>query len=71
MKPNCEMDIPVTYCDKERTEKFDVVLKDMQMNEKFNFNLFSVIKMLLKGYKKRATGIHSLCGIRLKRLCLT
>jgi hypothetical protein len=45
------MDIPVKYCDKERIEKFDVVLRDMQTNEMFNFNLFSVTKMLLKGYK--------------------
>ncbi len=32
------------------TEKFDVVLGDIQMNEKFNYNLFSVTKMLLKGF---------------------
>jgi hypothetical protein len=44
------MDIPVT-CDKEGAEKFDVVLGDVQMNERFNFNLLSVTKMLLKGYK--------------------
>ncbi len=51
IEPACEMDIPVTYCDKGGTEKFDVVLGDVQTNEKFNFNLFSVTKMLLKGYK--------------------
>jgi hypothetical protein len=45
------MDIPVTYFDKEGSEKFDVVLGDMQANESFNFNLFSVTKILLKGYK--------------------
>jgi hypothetical protein len=51
MKPDCEMDIPVTFCDKEGTEKFDNVLGDVQKNERSNFNLFSVTKMLLKGYK--------------------
>jgi hypothetical protein len=45
------MDIPVTYCDKEGTEKFGIVLGDVQTNGRFNFNLFSVTKMLLKGYK--------------------
>ena len=33
------------------TEKFNVMLGDVQTNEKFNYNLFSVTKMLLKGYK--------------------
>jgi hypothetical protein len=51
IKPDCEMDILVTYCDKEGTEKFDVVYGDVQMNERFNFNLLSVTNMLLKGYK--------------------
>jgi hypothetical protein len=46
IKPNCEMDIPVTYCGKEGTEKFGVVLRDMQRYEKFNFNLFGVTKIL-------------------------
>jgi hypothetical protein len=45
------MDIPVTYSDKNRTEKFNVVLGDIQTNEKFHYNLFSVTKMLLKRYK--------------------
>ncbi len=45
------MDISVTYSDKNRTEKFNVVLGDIQTNEKFHYNLFSVTKMLLKGYK--------------------
>jgi hypothetical protein len=43
------MDIPVTYSDKNRTERFDIVLGDIQINEKFYYNLFSVTKMLLKG----------------------
>jgi hypothetical protein len=46
-----EMDIPVTYVDVNGTEKFNIVLGDVQTNEKFNYNLFSVTKMLLKGYK--------------------
>ncbi len=41
----------VTYVDVNGTEKFNVLLGDVQMNEKFNYNLFSVTKMLLKGYK--------------------
>jgi hypothetical protein len=45
------MDIPVTYVDVNGTEKFDVVLGEVQTNEKFNNNIFSVTKMLLKGYK--------------------
>jgi hypothetical protein len=48
IKPDCEMDIPVIYCDKEGTEKFDVVLGDVQTNERFNFKLFSVTKDALE-----------------------
>jgi hypothetical protein len=44
------MDIPVTYSDKNGTEKFDAVLEDVQTNKKFHYNLFSETKMLLKGY---------------------
>jgi hypothetical protein len=51
IKPDCKMDIPVTYVDINGTEKFDVVLEDIQTNEKLNYNLFSVTKMLLKGYQ--------------------
>jgi hypothetical protein len=45
------MDIPVTYSDKNGTEKFNVVLGHIQINEKCHYNLFSATKMLLKGYK--------------------
>jgi hypothetical protein len=45
------MDIPVTYINKNGTEKFNVILGDVQTNEKFHYNLVSVGKMLLKGYK--------------------
>jgi hypothetical protein len=51
IQPDCEMDIPVTYVDVNGTETFDVVLRDIQMNEKSNYNLSSVTKMLVKGYK--------------------
>jgi hypothetical protein len=51
IQPDCEMDIPVTYVDVDGTEKFDIVLGDIQTNGKFSYNLFSVTKMLLKGYK--------------------
>jgi hypothetical protein len=45
------MENPVTYVDVNGTEKLNVVLGYIQTNEKFNYNLFSVTKMLLKGYK--------------------
>jgi hypothetical protein len=45
------MDISVTYSNKNGTEKYDVILGDVQTNKKFHYNLFSVTKMLLKGYK--------------------
>lgn len=46
-----EMDIPVVYCDKDVNKVQSVELKDIQVNKRFNFNLFSVNKVLLKGYK--------------------
>jgi hypothetical protein len=36
IQPDCEMDILVTYVDVNGTEKFNVILGDIQMNEKFN-----------------------------------
>ena len=51
IQPDCKIDISVTYSDKNGTEKFDVVLGDAQTNKKFYYNLFSVTKFLLKGYK--------------------
>jgi hypothetical protein len=45
------MDVLVTYSDKNGTEKFDVVLGEVQTNEKFHYKLFSMTEMLLKGYK--------------------
>jgi hypothetical protein len=53
------MDIPATYSDKNGTEKFDIILGDVQTNKKFHYNLFSVTKMLLKGYKLESNR-HSL-----------
>ena len=53
------MDIPVTYSDKNGTEKLHVVLVDAQINEKFHYSLFSVTKMFLKWYKLEG-GKHSL-----------
>jgi hypothetical protein len=44
IQPDCEMDIPVTYVDVNGTEKFNVVLGDVQTNEKFKYNLFIVTK---------------------------
>jgi hypothetical protein len=49
INPDLEMDIPVTYmCDDGK--EIEAELKDVQVNEKFNFNLFSVTRMLQKGY---------------------
>ena len=56
------MDIPVTCSDKNGTEKFDVVLGDVQTNEKFHYNLFSVTKMLLKWYKLEGDKHSLLCN---------
>ncbi len=49
INPDLEMDIPVTYtCGKGK--EIEAELKDVQVNERFNFNLFSVTRMLQKGY---------------------
>ncbi len=63
------MDIPVTYINKNGTEKFNVILGDVQMNEKFHYNLFSVGKMLLKGYKLEGNK-HSLIVSNKTRLIM-
>jgi hypothetical protein len=46
-----EMDVPVTYCDKDRSKIRSAELKDVQVNNRFNFNLFSVTRILDKGFK--------------------
>jgi hypothetical protein len=43
------MDILVKYIGKDGLE-IKAELKDVQVNDNFNFNLFSVTKMLKKGY---------------------
>ncbi len=49
INPDLEMVIPVTYmCDDGK--KIKAELKDVQVNEKFNFNLFSVTRMFQKRY---------------------
>ncbi len=48
IEPNCEMDIPVMYCDKEGTEKCTWRHANKQ---NVQLNLFSVTKILLKCYK--------------------
>jgi hypothetical protein len=67
IQPDCKMDIPVTYSDKKGTEKFNVILGDVQTNEKFHYNLFIVTKVLLKGYKLEGDK-HSLTLCNKKRL---
>jgi hypothetical protein len=49
INPDLEMDIPVKYIRKDGLE-INPELKDVQVNKNFNFNLFSVTKMLKKGY---------------------
>ncbi len=51
MTANFKMDIPVMYCDKDGHKIRSAELKDMQINEQFNFNLFSMTRMLGKGFK--------------------
>ncbi len=49
INPDLEMNIPVMYiCDKSK--EIEAELKDVQVNEKFNFNLFSITQMHQKGY---------------------
>jgi hypothetical protein len=45
-----EVDIPVMYTCGNGKEIEAELKKDVQVNEKFNFNLFSVTRMLQKGY---------------------
>jgi hypothetical protein len=48
INPDLEMDIPVMYiCDNGKEIKAEL---KVQVNEKFNFNLFSITQMLQKGY---------------------
>ncbi len=50
INPDLEMDIPVTYmC--ENGDEIEAELQDVQVNKMFNFNLFSVTRMLQRGYK--------------------
>jgi hypothetical protein len=50
INPNLEMDISVTYmC--ENGDEIEAELQDVQVNKMFNFNLFSVTRMLQRGYK--------------------
>ena len=49
INPELEMDFPVNYIGKDGLE-IKSELKGMQFNENFNFNLFSMTKMLKKGY---------------------
>jgi hypothetical protein len=50
INPDLEVNILVRYtCGNGKEIKAE--LKDVQVNEKFNFNLFSVTRMLQKGYK--------------------
>ncbi len=49
INPELEMGIWVKYIGKDGLE-INAELKDVEVNKNFNFNLFSVTKMLKKGY---------------------
>ncbi len=51
MTANFEMDIPVMYCNKDGNEIRSADSKDVQLNTGFNLNLFSMTRMLGKGFK--------------------
>ncbi len=51
MIANFEMDIPVMYCNKDGNEIRSAELKDVQVNNRFNFNLFSMTRMLEKRFR--------------------
>jgi hypothetical protein len=46
-----EMDIPAIYCDATGQQCFLVQLNNMQVSDQFNFNLFSVTRVMLKGFE--------------------
>ncbi len=51
MSANFKMDIPVMYCNKDKNEIRSLELKGVNVNDCFNFNLFSVTRILGKGFK--------------------
>jgi hypothetical protein len=51
MTANFKMDISVMYCNKDGNKIRSAELKDVQVNNQFNFNLFSATRMLGKGFK--------------------
>jgi hypothetical protein len=51
MTANFEIDIPVMYCNKDGKKIRSAHLKEVQVNNWFNFNLFSATRMLGKGFK--------------------
>jgi len=66
-----EMDIPVRYCDRDGNKLRAACLTDVQVNERFNFNLFSITKMLLKGYQLKGDKKQYRSGRERYRLFLT
>ena len=51
MTANFKMVIPVMYCNKDGNIIRSAELKNVQVNNRFNFNLFSMTRMLEKGFK--------------------
>jgi hypothetical protein len=46
-----EMDIPAIYCDATGQQCFLVRLNNMQVSDQFNFNLFSMTRVMPKGFE--------------------
>ena len=45
------IDVPVRYCNKDGNKFRSACLTIVQVNKPFNFNLFSITKMLMKSYQ--------------------
>jgi hypothetical protein len=48
---NYEMDIPAIYCDATGQQCFLVRLNNVQVSDQFNFNLFSMTRVMLEGFE--------------------
>ncbi len=46
-----EMDIPAIYCDATGQQCFLVQLNNVQVSDQFNFNLFSMTRVMLEGFE--------------------
>jgi hypothetical protein len=46
-----EMDIPAIHCDATGQQCFLVGLNDVQISDQFNFDLFSMMRVMLEGFE--------------------